>query len=79
MKEAVEEVELGSPPGGYLAFALRPLPGPPPPLLGLLQSLQVRRRLHLGPGLLQVGCGVRHGSPPPRDGPPGLYWTLLEV
>ena len=80
---------VGSPPRGYLAFALRPLPGPPPPLLGLLQRLQVRRRLHLRPGLLQVGCGVRHGSTPMdllvSTGlswsllvSPGLSWTLLD-
>lgn len=45
----------------YLALAFSPFPGTPPPLSGFLQSFQVRRLIHLGPGLLNVGCGVSHG------------------
>lgn len=45
---------------GYLALAFSPFPGTPPPLSGFLQSFQVRRLIHLRPGLLNVGCGVSH-------------------
>lgn len=45
----------------YLALAFSPFPGTLPPLSGFLQSLQVGRLIHLGPGLLNVGCGVSHG------------------
>lgn len=45
----------------YLALALSPFPGTPPPLPGFLQSLQVRRLVHLGPGLLNMSRSVSHG------------------
>ncbi len=47
----------------YLALAFSPFPGTPPPLSGFLQSLQVRRLIHLGPGLLNVSRGMSHGCP----------------
>lgn len=47
----------------YLALAFGPFPRTPPPLSGFLQSLQVRRLIHLGPGLLNVSRGVSHGRP----------------
>ncbi|KAJ3585058.1 hypothetical protein NHX12_013780 [Muraenolepis orangiensis] len=53
--------ESGGGGGSYLAFALGPLPGLHPPLLGLLQSPEVWGGLHLHPRLLQVGGGVSHG------------------
>ncbi len=48
---------------GYLALAFSPFPGTPPPLSGFLQSLQVRRLIHLGPGLLNVSRSMSHGYP----------------
>lgn len=54
----------------YLALAFGPFPGTPPPLSGFLQSLQVRRLIHLGPGLLNVSCSMSHGCPlslPPSE------------
>lgn len=47
----------------YLAFALSPFPGTPPPFLGFLQSLQVWRLVHLRPGLFNVSRSMSHGCP----------------